>query len=308
MSNLDPTLMGESAAILTSCCWTFGSIVFTSAGRRIGSFSVNAYRIVMAIGLLVCAHVILLGAALPAANGAQWFWMGLSGIVGLGIGDFALFAAYVTIGPRRSVLVMAAAPIFASLGAYVFLGETFSSLSILGIAVTLTGIILVLLGREEKTEDVFAAKKRRMRGLLFAVIAALGQGFGVVLSKKGMYVDVSVAMNPVSAALIRVMLGALFVWVTAIFVGRLPHLHNAVKNKEGMKYTAAGAFIGPFVGMTLSMVAVAYTEAGIAQTLMSLMPVMIIPLVWVVYKERTNWRGILGAVIAVIGVALLFLT
>jgi drug/metabolite transporter (DMT)-like permease len=75
-----------------------------------------------------------------------------------------------------------------------------------------------------------------------------------------------------------------------------------------MKYTAAGAFIGPFVGMTLSMVAVAYTQAGIAQTLMSLMPVMIIPLVWVVYKEKTNWRGILGAVIAVIGVALLFLT
>lgn len=308
MSNLDPSTLGESAAILTSCCWTFGSLVFTSAGKRIGSFSVNAYRIIMAIGLLVCAHVILLGAVLPAANGAQWFWMGLSGIVGLGIGDFALFAAYVTIGPRRSVLVMAAAPIFASLGAYAFLGETFSSLSIIGIAVTLTGIILVLLGREEKSEDMFATKKRRTRGLLFAVIAALGQGFGVVLSKKGMYVDVSVAMNPVSAALIRVMLGALFVWVTAIFVGRLPDLHNAVKNKEGMKYTAAGAFIGPFVGMTLSMVAVAYTEAGIAQTLMSLMPVMIIPLVWVVYRERTSWRGILGAVIAVIGVALLFLT
>jgi drug/metabolite transporter (DMT)-like permease len=262
----------------------------------------------MAIGLLVCAHVILLGAVLPTANGAQWFWMGLSGIVGLGIGDFALFAAYVTIGPSRSVLVMAAAPIFASLGAYVFLGETFSSLSIIGITVTLTGIIVVLLGREEKSEDMFAAKKRKTRGVLFALIAALGQGFGVVLSKKGMYVDVNVAMNPVSAALIRVMLGALFVWVTAIFVGRLPDLHNAVKNKEGMKYTAAGAFIGPFVGMTLSMVAVAYTQAGIAQTLMSLMPVIIIPVVWVVYKERTSWRGMLGAMIAVIGVALLFLT
>lgn len=308
MSNLDLSTMGESAAVLTSCCWTLGSIVFTSAGKRIGAFSVNAYRIVMAIGLLVCAHVILLGAVLPAANGAQWFWMGLSGIVGLGIGDFALFAAYVTIGPRRSVLVMASAPIFASLGAYAFLGETFSSLSIVGITVTLTGIIVVLLGREEKSEDIFEAKKRKTRGVLFALVAAFGQGFGVVLSKKGMYVDVSVAMNPVSAALIRVMLGALFVWVTAIFVRRLPDLHSAVKNKEGMKYTAAGAFIGPFVGMTLSMVAVAYTEAGIAQTLMSLMPVMIIPVVWVVYKEKTSWRGMLGAVIAVIGVALLFLT
>ena len=298
--------MGESAAILTSCCWTFGSIVFTSAGRKIGSFSVNAYRIVMAIGLLMCAHVVLLGAILPAATGAQWFWMGLSGIVGLGIGDFALFAAYVTIGPRRSVLVMAAAPVFASVGAYAFLGETFSALSIIGVAITLTGIILVLLGREE-SEDRVAANKRRKQGLLFALVAALGQGFGVVLSKKGMYVDASVVMNPVSAALIRAMLGALFVWVCAVFVGRLPELHNAVRDKDGMKFTAAGAFIGPFVGMTLSMVAVAYTEAGIAQTLMSLMPVIIIPVVWVAYREKTNWRGILGAVIAVIGVALLFL-
>jgi drug/metabolite transporter (DMT)-like permease len=74
-----------------------------------------------------------------------------------------------------------------------------------------------------------------------------------------------------------------------------------------MGHTAAAAFIGPFLGVTLSMVAVTYTETGIAQTLMSLMPVLIIPLVWIVHKQRTSWRGMLGAVIAVIGVAILFL-
>jgi drug/metabolite transporter (DMT)-like permease len=262
----------------------------------------------MAIGLLVCAHAVLLGTLLPLASSGQWFWMGLSGVVGLGIGDFGLFAAYVTIGPRRSVLIQASSPIFASLGAYLMLGETFSALSVLGVAVTLSGIVVVLLEKEERSEERLVAKKRKTWGVLFGLISALGQGLGVVLSKKGMYLNVSVAMNPLSAALIRMMLAGVFVWTCALFAGKLPELHRAVKDKQGIKYTAAGALVGPFVGMTLSMVAVADTQTGIAQTLMSLMPVLIIPVIWITYRERTSWRGILGAVVAIIGVAILFLT
>ena len=312
MRNLDLTLMGESAAVLTSCFWTASSIFFTSAGRRFGSFSVNAYRTIMAIGLLVCAHVILLGTVLPIASSGQWFWMGLSGVVGLGIGDFGLFAAYVTIGPRRSVLIQASAPIFASLGAYFMLGDQLSRLAILGITVTLSGIIVVVLEREEtseeKLEEQLAAKNRKTMGVFFGLISAMGQGFGLVLSKKGMYLDVSVAMNPVSAALIRMMLAGVFVWACAVFAGKLPTLHQAVKDKQGMKYTAAGALVGPFIGMTLSMVAVADTQPGIAQTLMSLMPIFIIPVIWIIYREKTSWRGIAGALVAIVGVAILFLT
>jgi drug/metabolite transporter (DMT)-like permease len=300
--------MGESAAILTSCLWTGSSIFFTSAGRRIGSFSVNAYRTIMAIGLLVCSHAILLGSILPVASNGQWFWMGLSGIVGLGIGDFGLFAAYVTIGPRRSVLVMASSPIFASAGAYLILRETFSPLSALGIAVTLFGIVVVLLEKEEKSEETHPTKKLKTWGVFFALIAAMGQGFGVVLSKKGMYLGASVAMNPLSAALMRMLLAGVFVWTCALFARKIPELHKAVKDREGMKYTVGGALIGPFIGMALSMVAIADTQAGIAQTLMSLMPVIIIPVIWIIYKERTNRRGIVGAVIAVVGVAILLLT
>jgi drug/metabolite transporter (DMT)-like permease len=299
--------MGESAAILTSCLWTGSSILFTSAGRKIGFFSLNAYRSAIAVGLLGCAHVILLGSILPAASSGQWFWMALSGVVGLGVGDFGLFAAYVLIGPRRSVLVMASSPIFASVGAYFMLSETFSSLSIFGIAITLAGIVVVLLEKEEKPELKIDLGRRKTWGVFSALIAAMGQGFGVVLSKKGMYLGVSVAMNPLSAALIRMALATLFVWACAPFLGKLPELYKAVKDGEGMKLAAGGALIGPFAGMTLSMVAVAYALAGVAQTLMSLAPVIIIPVVWVIYRERTNWRGIFGAVVAVVGVAILFL-
>ena len=300
--------MGEWAAVLTSCLWTGSSILFTSAGKKIGFFSVNAYRSAMAVGLLVCAHAILLGSMLPVASNGQLFWMGLSGVVGLGVGDFGLFAAYVLIGPRRSVLVMASSPIFASVGAYLLLDEGFSPLSILGVAVTLTGIFVVLLEREEKSEEKIDSGRRKTWGAFSALIAAMGQGFGVVLSKKGMYLGVSVPMNSLSAALIRMTVATVFVWTCALVWGKLPELRKAVKDREGMKFTAGGALIGPFLGMTLSMVAVAYAQAGIAQTLMSLAPIIIIPVVWVIYRERTNWRGIFGALIAVIGVAVLFLT
>ena len=281
--------------------------MFTSAGRRIGSFSVNAFRTTMAILLLVCAHVIFLGVLLPVANGAQWFWLGLSGIVGLGVGDFGLFAAYVTIGPRRSVLLQASSPIFACVGAYALFGETISLLSLVGIVVTLTGIVVVLLESGVTLEEKLGANKRKTWGLFFGLISAMGQGFGIVLSKKGMYAGVSTAINPVSAALIRMLFAGLFVWACVIFAGKLPEAKKAAGSRDGIKYTAAGAVVGPFLGMTLSMVAVANTSAGVAQTLMSLMPVFIIPVIWILYGEKTNIRGILGAIIAVVGVAVLFI-
>ncbi len=261
----------------------------------------------LAVGLLAAAHVAVLGTVLPAATNAQWFWMGISGIIGLGIGDFGLFAAYVTIGPKHTTLIMALSPVFASASAYLMLGDTLSPLSVIGMVVTLTGIFIVLLERKEKSADQLASRRQTTMGLLFALVGAMGQGIGVVLSKKGIYFNASVPMNPLSAALIRVLLGTLFIWTLALFSRKLPDLQKAVRDKQGMRYAAAGAVMGPFVGMTLSMVAVAYTEAGIAQTLMSLMPVIIIPLVWLIYREKTSIRGILGAAMAVMGVAMLFL-
>ncbi|TET65890.1 DMT family transporter [Candidatus Bathyarchaeota archaeon] len=304
---MDWALIGQIAALITSCLWTFNSVFFTEAGRRIGSLSVNAYRIVIAVGLLCVAHIILLGNLFPAASNEQWFWIGMSGIVGLGIGDFGLFAALVIIGPRRSVLMMALAPIFASIGAFLMLGEIISPQAIIGIAITLVGIIWVMLKREEQLMETPSSKRLKTWGVFLALVGAIGQGIGLVFAKKGIFLEPSMVLNPLSASLIRMIWGALFVWVSALIAGKLPELHKALNNREGIKYTAAGAFIGPFMGVTLSMVAVAYTQAGIAQTLMSLMPVFIIPVVWVLYGKRTSWHGIVGAVIAVIGVAILFL-
>ncbi len=305
---MDANILGETAALATSCLWTVTSLFFTSAGKKIGALSVNAYRTIIAVGLLVVTHTILLGSVLPVATNGQWFWMGMSGIVGLGIGDLTYFGALVTIGPRRSVLLMASSPIFASIVAYLMLGETIPTFAILGIAITLGGIVVVILEEEERSGEPPVSSKLRRYGVLLGLVGAIGQGVGLVISKKGIYLNPEMTLDPLSATLMRMILGALFVWIVAAGARKLPELRRAAGNKEAIRNTTAGALFGPFLGVTFSMVAVTYTSAGIAQTLMSLMPILIIPVVWVQYKQRTSLRGILGAAVAVIGVAILFLT
>ena len=304
---MDFYLIGQLAAILTSSLWTMNSILFASAGRKIGAISVNAYRIVFAVLFLSLTHLILFGSLFPNASNQHWLWLGLSGIIGLGIGDFGLFAAFVIIGPRRSVLIMALSPVFAALMAFIILNETLSNFAILGMIVTLVGIIIVIFEREDKSDEEVISKKLKIWGVFLAFIGAIGQGTGAVFAKKGIYLEASNVINPLSATLIRMIIAALFIWICVIIAKKLPDLVNARKNNKGMISTVAGAFLGPFLGVTFSMVAVTYTKIGIAQTLMSLMPVMIIPILWVLYRQKTSLRGICGAFIAIIGVAILFL-
>jgi len=300
-------IVGETAALGASCLWTISSLFFTSAGKKIGPRSVNAYRTMIAAGFLVLSHAFFLGTMLPVATNGQWLWMGISGIVGLGIGDSGLFGAFVLIGPRRSVLVMALSPMFASIGAYLMLGETIPALGVVGIVTTMTGVALAVVEERERSGEEPVSKKTESYGVFLALIGAVGQGIGLVLAKKGINLEPVATLNPLSATLIRMILGALFVWIVMVAAGKLPELRKAMESREGIGHTVAGAFVGPFMGVTLSMIAVTYTQTGIAQTLMSLMPVLIIPAVWVLYKQRTSWRGILGAAVAVIGVLILFL-
>ena len=304
---MDLNIVGEAAAILASGFWTICSIFFTSAGKKIGSLSVNAYRTVFAVVFLALTRAVLLGSLLPIASSTQWFWMGLSGVLGLSIGDSGLFAAYLTIGPRRSLLLMALSPIFAAVGAYLMLGEAIPAFDIVGMAITLAGVILVILEREEQSGELPVAKKLKVYGVLFGLIAAAGQGSGLVFAKKGIDLYPEVTLDPLSATLMRMILAGLALWVVLPIAGRWPELRTAAKNGKGIRDTTAAAILGPFLGVTLSMFAVTYTQTGVAQTLLSLMPVMIIPVVWVLYRQRTSWRGIFGALTAVIGVAILFL-
>jgi drug/metabolite transporter (DMT)-like permease len=293
--------------------WSANAILFAEAGKRIGALSVNAFRVIVAALFLIATHLIFYGAFLPAASKAQWFWLGISGIIGLGIADFALFAAFVMIGPRLSLLLLSLVPVYSAIFSYLILGEVLGAWALIGIAVTLAGIIIVILEKEDQKQDEEEKKgeKRLKRiGLLLGTIAALAQGVGLVFSKFGMIrmaVDPAKPLAPLPATLIRMVVAALFIWLCIALAGKLPWILGKLRDKRALQLSSAGAFIGSFLGVWMSMVAVTYIYVGIAQTLMSLMPIMIIPMVWIAYGERTSWRGMLGAFVAVAGAAILFL-
>ena len=140
--------LGELAALGTSLCFSFTSTFFTLAGRQVGSVVVNRIRLLLAVGFLMLVHWVLLGQPLPlGVEPERWFWLGLSGIIGLVLGDAFLFQAFVMIGPQPSMLMMSLAPVISAFAAWVFLGETLNGRQLLAVALTVAGVVWVILER-----------------------------------------------------------------------------------------------------------------------------------------------------------------
>ena len=298
---------GEIAGVLTAVFWTITSLAFESAGKKVGSLAVNLIRLVMAFFFIGIYSWIARGFFFPTdASLFQWKWLALSGLVGFVIGDLFLFQAFVVVGARISMLMMALAPPFTALISWFILGEVMSLMNLFGMAITMSGIIIVIMKRERVEQNGQMVKKLRsgysVQGILLALGGALGQATGLVISKKGMG-----DYDAFSASQIRVLAGMVGFTALFFFMRRWPRVWAALRHGSAMKRITLGAFFGPFLGVSFSLLAVQHTQAGIAATLMAISPVLIIPPAIILFGERVNWKEILGAVITVGGVALFFL-
>jgi drug/metabolite transporter (DMT)-like permease len=277
--------------------------------------SLNQIRIVMAAVLLAVAHRALFGTFLPhELTLHQGFWLVVSGVIGLTLGDLCLLRCFVMIGPRLGMLIMTTAPIITAVAAWPVLDEALGWTAIVGIGVTLGGVVWVLADR--RRPRAFPAQgAARALGILLGLCGATGQALGLVCAKLGMQAEVATtdagaageALDPLSATLVRMIAGGLGIWLIGVAQGRAPAAIRAMKNSRAMLAALAGAVLGPFLGVWLSLIAVTYTEAGIAATMMAMPPIIMLPLARFVYGERVGWGAILGTVVAVVGVAILFL-
>lgn len=291
--------VGELTALLTALCWTLSSLCFASAGRRVGSLSVNLIRLSCAWLYLILYGALARGMPFPLdAPTRAWGWLGLSGFIGFFLGDLCFFRALVLIGPRLSTLLASLAPpVAAALGA-LFLDEPLSLTNWLGMAVTLGGVSWVVLERPANGTTPPSAS-----GVILASIAAVAQGVGLVLSKLGMGPE---RYDAFASTHIRVLPGVFGFALLILALGRYPRVFETLRDRRALWLIALGAFLGPFLGVGLLLFSVQHIPPGVAQTIVSIMPVLMIPFVIVLYKERVSWRAFLGACTAVAGVALLF--
>lgn len=294
--------MGEIAALGTSILWSLTSVLFTIAGRRVGSAIINRTRLVFAVIFITVTHLLLQGEFIPSGiNPERVFWLGLSGILGLVLGDASLFQAFVLVGPRLSMLMMALAPVMSTVMAWIFLREVLNAVDLLAILITIAGIVWVVWESNNKLPDV--ARKDYFTGILFGIGGALGQAVGLITSKVGMEGDVS----PLSAVLIRLVIAMIAIWIITMFQGKVRTTIHALKDQKIILTILGATIVGPYLGVWLSLIAIDLAQVGIASTLMALSPIFLLPLAKWFFDEQISRRIIFGTVTALIGVTLIFL-
>jgi len=296
--------LGETAALITAACYTTSSTFFTRAGQHFGSWVTNRSRLVVAVILLVSVHWIFLGGPLPLdASPERWLWLGTSGIVGLVLGDMFLFQAYIWIGPRLGLLLLSLAPVLSALLAWMFLGEVLRLMDVLGMVATLGGIAWVIL-EPGSSPDNRPERSKYSRGVLFGLLAAAGQAVGMVLAKKGLGGD----FPALSGNVMRMSIAMLALWLLTLVQGQIPETIRRLRARPtGLKFILAGSVIGPLAGVSFSLYAIQHTSIGVASTLIALPPVFFLPVAYFIFKERFGWGAVAGTVLALAGVALLFL-
>lgn len=325
--------LGELLSIVVALSWTATALFAEVGSKRMGSLPFNAVRMAMSLCMLALTLWLTMGLPWPRyADGGTWAWLLLSGIVGYVIGDYCLMQGYIIIGSRFGQLFMTLSAPTAAIMGRLFIGEQMRGLAILGMVITLSGIAVSVLSRQETdaTNHSTSVKlKLPARGVAYAAMAGICQGAGLVLSKIGLEhyndaiaergIDISAVADgallplplsltiPFASTMIRGTMGFIgFLSVLLVSKDGANKLRNAVGDSKAVLCAAASMLFGPFLGVSLSLMATQYTSTGIAQTLFSLTPVLIIAPAALLFHQKVTVREVIGTAISVTGVCLFF--
>jgi drug/metabolite transporter (DMT)-like permease len=311
---------GELAALGTALCWAAGSNFFAGAGRRFGAVRLNRLRLTIGAAFLVTALLVTRGAPVPLwATPRQVAILAASGLLGFVFGDYFYFRSLVRLGPGRGTLLSSLSPLFTALIAWPLLGEHPGRFAALGMAMTVAGVVWVMWEHTRYEASLAAAGPAAaaappgaamdaMHGTLAAgtiagVLGALGQSCGYVLSKLAL----ASGLDPLSATVIRILSAGVAVWTLALLARDARGTLGVLQDRRGAGLMVGGAFFGPFLGVTLSLTALHYIEAGVAASIAATYPLFTILLSARFHGERITPRMIGGTLLAVLGVVVLFL-
>ncbi len=324
--------VGELISLGVALAWTATALFAEVGSKHMGSLSFNIMRMSMSLLFLVLTLWLVMGVPYPRyADAGTWAWMLMSGLVGYVIGDYCLMQGYIYIGSRFGQLFMTLSAPTAAITGRILFGEQMRPIAILGMVITLSGIALSVLSKSDSAEHHGLHFKLPAKGIFFAVMAGVGQGFGLVLSKMGLqhYDAALAALNisqnavfegallplpvslcvPFAATTIRTYIGLLGFFLSLMFFTKdgLTQLKSAVSDRTAMWCALGSTIFGPFVGVSASLLATQYTSTGIAQTLFALTPILIIAPAAFLFHQKVTVREVVGAIISVVGVSLFFL-
>lgn len=300
MTATNPAL-GIALALATAACWAVAPIAHAAAGRRIGPFATNLWR-AFAATLLLVATMGLTGAAWPTGPAAVV--MGISGLVGVGVGDLLIYDAFVRLGPRRGVQLLALGPVFSFLLAWGWLRESVAPMALAGAGLVMAASAAAI-WLERRTGGGTEPGIVTRRGVVSAVGGAALLGFGAVLARRAWQLDPG--MDPVGAATLRVASATAMLWLIPFGQGpgAFRRLIAPMADRALLVRIGVGTLLGPYLGMLTYVAAFRHLEAGLVSSLVALSPLIILPVSRLRHGARVGPATVGVALAAACGVALI---
>jgi len=290
----------EYFALMAALCWAVGSLLSAQAASHLGAFAFTRYRLACASSLLWL--VTLFNGTLTTLQPGQLPVLALSALIGILIGDTSLFASMNRLGPRRAGVLFATHAMFSVLLAYVFLGESIWGWTLVGCGLLTSGVMTaILFGRRAQEQHHWEANSSQLRsGIALGLVSALCQAASTLMLKPLMDSDI----DAVAASAVR-MTVALMAHLVLFWLGFKVARCYLPMNRKVFSLVAINATLSMVIGMTLILQALKLGDAGLVGMLSSVSPVVVVPLLWLVYKRRPAFGAWLGAGLTVAGTVLI---
>lgn len=292
--------VGEVAALTSAFLWAGASLLFSRAGAGVPTLLLNLIKTVLAFVGLGLTLRLQTGYFVPVSlEGSALFWVGLSGVIGLAVGDSFFFLSLTLLGAKRSLILWALTPaVTAGLAAWV-LAEAVETYFLTGLVMTTIGVGVVLLERLPPGHAAEMSPRTVALGGAAGLMAVLCQAGGTVTAKLG-----GGGLSGLQLSVVRLLFGTVAMLVPGLIALRRSSLHPP---KSAFVQIGLATFLGTYLGIWMSMVAVQNAPAGVVATLQSTSPIFVLPLARLFLAEAVSFRALAGALLAVSGVALVTL-
>lgn len=292
-------LAGEAAALGAALIWSGAMGVYAKYSADVPASTLNFFKGLIAI---ICLLAVTL---LTAPRWAEDPWaLGLlagSGVIGIALGDTAMFAALNRLGAQITSSCQCLAPPIAAIIAMWILGETLTLREALGMLVTAAGVAgIILMSRRQGAQLAEVPKLTVVLGVGLALLAALCQGAGIVMSRQALQ-----SVDVIYGTLARIAPALLVLGILMLWSGKTEQLRTLVKDPRRATMLALASFAGTCIGLILMSAGVKYAKAGIAAALNSTCPIWIIPIAHFVLKERVTWPTAACTCVAVAGIVMM---